>query len=139
MKKKRKYPKRRSYRRRAYNHGRTGEADLRGNVINRRRRKLWMLKVFGNGKTAPCIHCGKTLNYETITSDRIIPGCRGGSYRRENIQPACKSCNDRRSVFVCDTSEYAKEQRAMMDAFTIRRNPRYKTRYSFAKKRRYAA
>lgn len=28
-----------------------------------------------------------------LTVDRIIPGCRGGTYRRNNIRPACGPCN----------------------------------------------
>lgn len=28
-----------------------------------------------------------------LTVDRIIPGCKGGTYRRNNIRPACGHCN----------------------------------------------
>jgi hypothetical protein len=28
-----------------------------------------------------------------VTVDRIIPGCKGGTYRRDNIRPACAPCN----------------------------------------------
>lgn len=28
-----------------------------------------------------------------LTIDRIIPGCYGGTYRRNNIRPACGPCN----------------------------------------------
>lgn len=28
-----------------------------------------------------------------LTIDRIIPGCKGGTYRRNNIRPACGMCN----------------------------------------------
>lgn len=28
-----------------------------------------------------------------LTVDRIIPGCQGGTYRRNNIRPACGDCN----------------------------------------------
>ena len=28
-----------------------------------------------------------------LTIDRIIPGCHGGTYRRNNIRPACGPCN----------------------------------------------
>jgi hypothetical protein len=40
-----------------------------------------------------CYRCGKLLTVETVTVDRIIPGCQGGTYRRENIRPACGFCN----------------------------------------------
>ena len=29
--------------------------------------------------------------YDTV--DRIVPGCKGGTYRRNNIRPACGKCN----------------------------------------------
>lgn len=40
-----------------------------------------------------CYRCGTLLTAETVTVDRIIPGCRGGTYRRDNIRPACGRCN----------------------------------------------
>jgi 5-methylcytosine-specific restriction endonuclease McrA len=42
---------------------------------------------------ARCYRCPKLLNFDTITVDRIIPGCKGGTYRRNNIRPACGPCN----------------------------------------------
>lgn len=64
--------------------------DKRGKACDRRKRKVWMLHFFGDGQTAPCVHCSKGLTFETIEQDRIIPG---GSYARSNIQPSCRSCN----------------------------------------------
>lgn len=47
-----------------------------------------------------CYRCGGLLIFETMTVDRIVPGCkktakypRGGTYVRENIRPACMGCN----------------------------------------------
>jgi hypothetical protein len=64
--------------------------DKRGSSHDRRRRKLWMLAMFGDGQTCPCVHCGKGLDFNSIEQDRIIPG---GSYSRRNIQPSCRPCN----------------------------------------------
>lgn len=39
---------------------------------------------------------GILLRMETVyplTTDRIIPGAKGGTYRRNNIRPACAGCN----------------------------------------------
>ena len=33
------------------------------------------------------------LFMKPLTVDRIIPGCQGGTYRRNNIRPACATCN----------------------------------------------
>jgi len=71
----------------------TGD-DRRGNAGDRRARKFFLLHKFGNGKTAPCVHCEIALTFETLQADRIIPG---GSYRRANVQPACGPCNRDRS------------------------------------------
>lgn len=39
-----------------------------------------------------CYRCGKLLTLETLTVDRIVPGCKGGTYRRNNIRPSCADC-----------------------------------------------
>lgn len=68
--------------------------DKRGKAKDRRRRKTWMLAMFGDGQTCPCAHCGRQLSFQTLEADRIIPG---GSYARSNIQPSCRPCNITRS------------------------------------------
>lgn len=40
-----------------------------------------------------CYRCGTLLTVDTVTVDRIIPGCKGGAYRRNNVRPACGACN----------------------------------------------
>lgn len=76
------------------NHPRgTTNRNQRGGSSARRVRKLFLLDKFGDGYTAPCTYCQVELDYGTITADRITPGCQGGTYRRENIRPACLRCN----------------------------------------------
>lgn len=41
-----------------------------------------------------CYRCGLLLTVESVTVDRIIPGIKGGTYRRDNIRPACDRCNN---------------------------------------------
>lgn len=43
--------------------------------------------------TCRCFRCGCLLVDGTLTVDRIIPGRDGGTYRRNNIRPACGGCN----------------------------------------------
>lgn len=77
--------------------GKPGRVDPRGNSKSRRARKIKLLndqQWGGNGKTVPCVHCGKPLDEKTVEQDRIKPG---GPYAYHNIQPACTSCNKRRS------------------------------------------
>jgi 5-methylcytosine-specific restriction endonuclease McrA len=73
--------------------------DKRGSSRDRAVRKRWLLSpdagFGGNGESVECIfECGTVLTYETVEADRKIPG---GSYRRENVQPACRPCNLARS------------------------------------------
>ncbi len=42
-----------------------------------------------------CYRCGRLLTVQTVSPDRIIPGCEGGTYRRNNIRPACDDCQSR--------------------------------------------
>ena len=44
-----------------------------------------------------CIYCGKQFSMFKMTKDHIIPISKGGDNSRENIVPACKSCNSRMS------------------------------------------
>lgn len=90
----------------------TTNQNARGNAADRARRRAWLVETyradqdvqmvdpFGTptmlGIGAPacrCYRCGTLLTVDTVTVDRIIPGCRGGTYRRNNIRPACSSCN----------------------------------------------
>lgn len=96
----------------------TSNGNARGSTEDRRRRREWLVVTYradvdaltccypalevahvlavplGAGSPAcRCYRCGVLLTAETVTVDRIIPGCQGGTYRRANIRPACGSCN----------------------------------------------
>lgn len=89
----------------------TSNGNVNGNAEDRRRRRQWLvetyranvdvvnpagLNVVPLGQALPacrCYRCGTLLTVETVTVDRIIPGCRGGRYTRNNIRPACAPCN----------------------------------------------
>ncbi len=49
----------------------------------------------GHGEPAcRCYRCGVLLTENTVSIDRIIPGCEGGKYTDPlNIRPACLTCN----------------------------------------------
>lgn len=65
----------------------------RGNAAARRARKGWLLTQFGDGETCPCYRCGRALSVGMVEADRKVPGILGGTYRRENLRPACADCN----------------------------------------------
>lgn len=69
---------------------RCGEPDKRGNSLDRLRRKRRFLREFGDGITCPCAWCGVTLTIFTVEADRLDPR---GTYRWDNVVPACGPCN----------------------------------------------
>jgi 5-methylcytosine-specific restriction endonuclease McrA len=95
----------------------TTNRNVRGGSPARARRREWLVQTYradadvivltmregvelrldtllGHGQPAcRCYRCGRLLTVDTVTVDRIIPGCRGGTYRRDNIRPACGPCN----------------------------------------------
>lgn len=73
----------------------TTNTNVRGSSYDRRVRRAWLLKTFESNQAGRCrcYRCGKLLDLETLTVDRILPGCLGGTYTRENIRPACSTCN----------------------------------------------
>lgn len=94
----------------------TSNSNARGNSRDRAARRRWLVTAWradqdlkfhdANGVTvaygvpigegAPacrCYRCGTLLTEQTVTVDRIVPGCKGGRYVRGNIRPACAGCN----------------------------------------------
>lgn len=93
----------------------TSNGNARGSSAARRARRVWLILTFAADVPgfARCYRCGVLLYNpdklppvpegqpilglediaQPLTVDRIIPGCRGGTYRRENIRPACGDCN----------------------------------------------
>lgn len=101
----------------------TTNGNARGNAEDRRRRRAFLVETYradvdvlhgaeleviaavpisdgrgaleGDGwrKACRCYRCGELLTVDTVTVDRIVPGCRGGRYVRNNIRPACATCN----------------------------------------------
>lgn len=90
----------------------TSNGNVRGSSESRRRRRVWILDTYAADVPGycRCYRCGVLLYNPDVpptgglgvplgtvvyplTIDRIVPGCRGGTYRRENIRPACAGCN----------------------------------------------
>lgn len=101
----------------------TSNTNDRGSTASRRARRAWIVLAYESNILGfcRCYRCGVLLyNPDTVTTieglpqfdrevimtygtqvwtakpltiDRIIPGCKGGTYRRNNIRPACGTCN----------------------------------------------
>lgn len=79
-------------------HRGTDNVNQRGNTKDRLARRIWLCLTFdldlGPHYCRCAFGCGAILDVDTVTADRYpIPGCEGGTYRRDNIRPACAPCN----------------------------------------------
>jgi hypothetical protein len=79
---------------------RPGYVDRRGNNKARAARRAWILSTFdeylGDGRARCRLYlsgrCVGIVDTDTLSVDRLE---YGGTYSRDNIQPACKPCQDR--------------------------------------------
>jgi len=62
-----------------------------------------------------CLACGAT---DKITWDHIVPISRGGEHRPVNLQPLCRSCNERKQA-VDQTDYRTTEQRSAVEFWAI--------------------
>jgi hypothetical protein len=108
----------------------TGNKNQRPNSQIGRELKVWMLAEFGDGITVPCsFGCGRQLFFSEITKDRYpVPGRKGGRYTKDNIRPACMSCNAR------EGARQAALERAIQRAKCEVRNARRRMRYMLRRK-----
>lgn len=88
----------------------TNSADNRwnkGNVTDRRNRRMKMLKWWGDGETCKCVWCGRVVTEnpgdgsgeapeDHISVDHIICHADGGRYIVQNLVPTCQRCNKSR-------------------------------------------
>ena len=79
--------------------------EKRGNSRDRANRKTWLLATFDTdlGPERARCHlriskaCVREVDRRGVTADRIDPG---GSYRHENIRPACRPCQNRQGALI---------------------------------------
>lgn len=78
----------------------TTNRNVRGNTRDREARRWFLMNTYAADRLGycRCYRCGKLLLLDEITVDRIIPGSHGGTYRRDNIRPACATCNSATGV-----------------------------------------
>lgn len=70
----------------------TTNRNARGSSRDREVRRTWLVDAWGDGTFVACVWCWVTLTIETVSPDRIVPGCEGGTYARGNIRPSCELC-----------------------------------------------
>lgn len=81
----------------------TSNAAVRGSAADRAARRAYLVRTYGwpEAGIVLCYRCGVPLLQDedpdapgqAVTVDRIVPGCLGGRYTRDNVRPACGPCN----------------------------------------------
>lgn len=85
--------------------------DRRGNSQDRARRRVWLLDTFDPDLGPGVARCGLRISERchgivddtTLTVDRINPG---GTYARDNIQPACTPCQSRQGALMTNEARH---------------------------------
>lgn len=85
----------------------TTNGNARGSNAQRRARRRYLVDRYGwrlaDGTGLVCCYrCGVPLLQDedpeapgqSVTVDRIVPGCQGGTYSLDNIRPCCGPCNE---------------------------------------------
>lgn len=81
----------------------TSNTNARGSSGERRARRAWIVETFGVDGIVVCFWgCGLVMLADEFQVDRLVPGVRGGTYRRGNIVPSCGPCNRERGNAVRD-------------------------------------
>lgn len=86
--------------------------EKRGSSYSRRRRREWLLATFDTDlgpEVARCHlkisdRCHGVVDAQTLTADRLVPG---GTYRRDNIQPACIPCQTKQGALITREARHA--------------------------------
>lgn len=71
------------------------------NVVNTLTAKEWQLILAAHGHS--CVYCGATE--ARLEQDHVRPLFLGGAHTKENVVPACRSCNARKSKFTLEEWE----------------------------------
>ncbi len=68
------------------------------------RKSRWWQQKTASGK---CYYCGKKFAFKQLTMDHVIPLGRGGRSTKDNLVPACKTCNTKKeSMLPIEWDEY---------------------------------
>lgn len=64
-----------------------------------------MIREWGDGEKVACVWCDAMLDVFTVQADRLDPD---GTYRWDNIVPACGPCNRSRTPLRPPMSEHCR-------------------------------
>ncbi len=68
-----------------------------------RKTRWWQQKT----ASGLCHYCGMKTAYRNLTMDHLVPLARGGRSTKNNLVPACKTCNTKKkSMLPLEWEEY---------------------------------
>lgn len=74
------------------------------------RKSRWWRATIAKGI---CYYCNIRVGAAALTMDHVVPLARGGTSSKNNIVPACKSCNTRKKTLLpLEWEEYISDLRA---------------------------
>ena len=91
--------------------------------LNKLERELIYIKTDGH-----CAYCGIEIEIADMQVDHVFPINRGGLDEKENMLPACRSCNHYKSTY--DLEDFRREiglwhERLMRDSVTYKNAVRF--------------
>lgn len=82
------------------------EAEIRTERAKARemRKSRWWQRKTASGR---CYYCQQIVSFQELTMDHLVPLTRGGRSTRDNLVPACKSCNNlKKNMLPLEWEEY---------------------------------
>jgi 5-methylcytosine-specific restriction protein A len=61
-----------------------------------RKTRWWQQKI----SRGTCYYCGRNFKPSELTMDHIVPLVRGGRSTKDNLVPACKTCNTKKKTLL---------------------------------------
>jgi 5-methylcytosine-specific restriction protein A len=93
---------------RGYGFDGVDEADIRREKAKARKlrqSRWWRLKI----STGRCYYCSRPVKPSELTMDHIVPLVKGGRSMKDNLVPACKTCNTKKKTLLpMEWEEYMK-------------------------------
>ena len=73
------------------------------------RKSRWWQQKCSQGR---CFYCGRPVKFKQLTMDHVVPLTMGGRSTKDNLVPACKSCNSKKqSMMPIEWQEYLDGQK----------------------------
>ena len=73
-----------------------------------RKTRWWQQKT----SVGTCYYCEKKVHFKELTMDHLVPLAMGGRSTKDNLDPCCKTCNNKKkSMMPIEWQEYLEKQK----------------------------